>query len=123
MDKKIVEVKNLRKGYNEVTAVDNLSFEIYENEIFGMVGPNGAGKTTTIECVEGLRNKDSGEIKILGLNNPETDGDLKTKIGIQLQESSLPERIKVREAMEMFSSLYPRTIDWKDLLAKLNLTE
>ena len=123
MGKKVVEVKNLVKTYNGVTAVDNLSFEIYENEIFGMVGPNGAGKTTTIECVEGLRNKDSGEIKILGLNNPETDGDLKTKIGIQLQESSLPERIKVREAMEMFSSLYPRTIDWKDLLAKLNLTE
>jgi len=121
--KKVIEVENLVKKYNRTTAVDNASFEVYESEIFGMVGPNGAGKTTTIECIEGLREKDEGTIRVFSQDISKANQSLKTKIGIQLQESSLPDKIKVREAMEMFSSLYPRTIDWKNLLIKLNLED
>ena len=69
----IVEVEQLRKRYGSVTAVDGISLEVYEGEIFGMVGPNGAGKTTTIECIEGLRRADSGEIRVLGCD-PQRDG-------------------------------------------------
>lgn len=123
MRKKVIEVKNLVKKYNKITAVDNASFDVYEGEIFGMVGPNGAGKTTTIECIEGLREKDAGTIKVFSQDISKENWSLKIKIGIQLQESSLPDKIKVREAMEMFSSLYPHTIDWKNLLMKLNLED
>jgi len=123
VEKKVIEVENLVKKYDGVTAVDNASFEVYEGEIFGMVGPNGAGKTTTIECVEGLREKDSGTIRVFSQDISKANQSLKIKIGIQLQESSLPDKIKVREAMEMFSSLYPQTIDWKNLLVKLNLED
>jgi len=121
--KKVIEVENLVKRYDGVTAIDNASFEVYESEIFGMVGPNGAGKTTTIECIEGLREKDAGTIRVFSQDISKANQSLKIKIGIQLQESSLPDKIKVREAMEMFSSLYPRTIDWKNLLIKLNLED
>lgn len=123
VEKKVIEVENLVKKYDGVTAVDNASFEVYEGEIFGMVGPNGAGKTTTIECVEGLREKDSGTIRVFSQDISKANQSLKIKIGIQLQESSLPDKIKVREAMEMFSSFYPQTIDWKNLLVKLNLED
>ncbi len=123
MVKKVIEVENLVKRYDGVTAIDNASFEVYESEIFGMVGPNGAGKTTTIECIEGLREKDAGTIRVFSQDISKANQSLKIKIGIQLQESSLPDKIKVREAMEMFSSLYPRTIDWKNLLIKLNLED
>lgn len=123
MVKKVIEVENLVKKYNEVTAVDNASFEVYEGEIFGMVGPNGAGKTTTIECIEGLREKDAGTIRVFSQDISKANQSMKIKIGIQLQESSLPDKIKVREAMEMFSSLYPRTIGWENLLIKLNLED
>lgn len=123
MVKKVIEVEDLVKKYDGVTAVDNASFEVYEDEIFGMVGPNGAGKTTTIECIEGLREKDAGTIRVFSQDISKTNQSLKIKIGIQLQESSLPDKIKVREAMEMFSSLYPRTIDWKNLLIELNLED
>ena len=123
VEKKVIEVENLVKKYDGVTAVDNASFEVYEGEIFGMVGPNGAGKTTTIECIEGLREKDSGTIRVFSQDISKANQSLKIKIGIQLQESSLPDKIKVREAMEMFSSFYPQTIDWKNLLVKLNLED
>lgn len=123
MVKKVIEVEDLVKKYDGVTAVDNASFEVYEDEIFGMVGPNGAGKTTTIECIEGLREKDAGTIRVFSQDISKANQSLKIKIGIQLQESSLPDKIKVREAMEMFSSLYPRTIDWKNLLIELNLED
>lgn len=123
MVKKVIEVEDLVKKYDGVTAVDNASFEVYESEIFGMVGPNGAGKTTTIECIEGLREKDAGTIRVFSQDISKANQSLKIKIGIQLQESSLPDKIKVREAMEMFSSLYPLTIDWKNLLIELNLED
>jgi ABC-2 type transport system ATP-binding protein len=119
----VVEVRDLIKRYSNLLAVDEISFEVYEGEIFGMVGPNGAGKTTTIECIEGLRRPDSGSIQVLGMD-PRQDGyTLREQIGIQLQESALPDRIKVWEAMEMFATFYPKTVDWNALLEQLGLIE
>lgn len=86
----VVQVENLHKVYGHVVAVDDVSFEVQEGEIFGMVGPNGAGKTTTIECVEGLRRPDGGSISVLGLV-PQADGyALRERIGMPLQEAALP---------------------------------
>jgi len=119
----VIEVRDLLKQYPDVTAVDGVSFEIREGEIFGMVGPNGAGKTTTIECIEGLRSPDAGNVQVLGLD-PQRDGyQLREHIGVQLQESALPYRIKVWEALDMFASFYSRAVDWRPLLEQLGLAE
>ncbi|HDN79565.1 MAG: ABC transporter ATP-binding protein [Chloroflexi bacterium] len=110
----VVQVQNLRKVYGSVVAVDGISFEVQEGEIFGMVGPNGAGKTTTIECIEGLRIPDSGSISVLGLD-PQRDGyELRERIGVQLQESALPHRLKVGEAIDLFASFYRRSLPRKE---------
>jgi len=91
----VIEVDNLRKRYRDHVAVHDISFSVERGEIFGIVGPNGAGKTTTVECVEGLRTPDGGSIKVLGLD-PRRDGaELRHRIGAQLQESALPDRMKV----------------------------
>jgi ABC-2 type transport system ATP-binding protein len=88
-----------------------------------MVGPNGAGKTTTVECIEGLRQPDGGHIRVLGLD-PHHDGyALRARIGIQLQESVLQDRMKVWEALDLFASFYPRSVDWEPLLEQLGLAE
>jgi len=118
----IIEVEHLRKTYGSIVAVKDVSFKVFHGEIFGMVGPNGAGKTTTIECVEGLRRPDSGVIKVLGLNPVSDHHALLKKIGIQLQESDLPDRIKVKEVMELFASLYENALPWKQLLENLGLS-
>jgi len=121
--KPIVQVEHLRKVYGSTVALDDVSFEIYQGEIFGMVGPNGAGKTTTIECIEGLRRPDGGHIRVLGLD-PHRDGyALRSRIGIQLQESVLQDRIKVWEALDLFAAFYPRSISWQPLLEQLGLAE
>jgi ABC-2 type transport system ATP-binding protein len=121
--KAVVKVENLRKAYGSVVAVDGVSFEVYEREIFGMVGPNGAGKTTTIECVEGLRKLDGGSIQVLGLD-PQRDGyALRPRIGVQFQHTSLQDRLKVWEALDLFSSFYPRSADWEGLLKQLGLAD
>jgi ABC-2 type transport system ATP-binding protein len=111
------------KLYRDVRAVDGVSFEIHEGEIFGMIGPNGAGKTTLMECVEGLRHHDSGRIDVLGHDPAKASATLKERIGIQLQASSLPARIKVREAFDLFASFYPRPVDTGVLLDRMGLTE
>jgi ABC-2 type transport system ATP-binding protein len=121
--KAVVQVEKLRKVYGSVVAVDDVSFEVYEGEIFGMVGPNGAGKTTTIECIEGLRRPDGGHTEVLGLD-PQRDGyALRGRIGVQLQEAVLQDRIKVWEALDLFASFYPRTTDWETLLEQLGLAD
>ena len=121
--KPIVQVEHLRKVYGSTVAVDDISFEVYQGEIFGMVGPNGAGKTTTIECIEGLRPPDSGHIRVLGLD-PHRDGyALRSRIGIQLQESVLQDRMKVWEALDLFASFYPHSVDWEPLLEQLGLAD
>src|SRR5208283_3864671 len=100
----IIEVANLRKAYKSVSAIDDISFQVNEGEIFGLLGPNGAGKTTTVECLQGLRHPDSGKISVLGLNPITEASNLKKQIGSQLQESALPDRIKVWEALDLFAS-------------------
>jgi ABC-2 type transport system ATP-binding protein len=103
--------------------VDDLSFEVNEGEVFGMVGPNGAGKTTTIECLEGLRRPDSGELRVLNLDPIRQEHDLRLVIGAQLQQAQLPDQLKVGEALDLFASFYPHPVSWKDLLARLGLIE
>jgi ABC-2 type transport system ATP-binding protein len=119
----IVKVQGLRKVYGATVAVEEVSFEVKEGEIFGMVGPNGAGKTTTIECLEGLRKPDAGTLRVLGMD-PQRDGHtLRERTGMQLQQSNLPDRMKVWEALDLYSSFYPKAADWKELLAQLGLEE
>lgn len=119
----VIHVEHLRKVYGAVTAVADVSFEVQAGEIFGLVGPNGAGKSTTIECIEGLRHPDAGQVSVLGLN-PQADGyALKERIGMQLQESALPDRIRVWEALELYASFYRYSIDWQSLLERLGLAD
>ncbi len=118
-----IEVKSLAKSYGRLKAVDGISFTVGAGEIFGMVGPNGAGKTTTIECLEGMRSPDSGEIRVLGLD-PRKDGrELRERIGVQLQQSSLPDDMKVWEALDLFSSYYRKPAPWQPLLDRLEITD
>jgi ABC-2 type transport system ATP-binding protein len=123
MSEAIVEVKNLCKSYRKIKAVDDISFKIYKGEIFGLVGPNGAGKTTAIECIEGLRKPDSGSLKVMDLNPTANGRTLRNSIGIQLQESQLPARLKVWEAISLFSSFYKKNIESTPLLKELGLEE
>lgn len=118
-----IEVRNLRRTYGDVIAVDGISFEVSEGEIFGLVGPNGAGKTTTIECIEGLRRPTSGHIRVLGMDPARERRVVAERIGVQLQESALPARLHVEEALALFGSLYRRTVGADDLLGLLALTE
>jgi ABC-2 type transport system ATP-binding protein len=119
----VIEVKNLQKTYRDINAVDDISFEVNEGEIFGMVGPNGAGKTTTIECIEGLRRADGGNVKLHGMDPYINRQAVARKIGIQLQESALPPRLRVGEALELFSSFYEHRANAEELLTRLGLTE
>lgn len=119
----IIEVKQVRKVYPAVAAVDGITFDVFAGEIFGIVGPNGAGKTTLIECIEGLRQPDAGFIRVKGKDPVKNGYDLKPIIGIQLQESALQDRIKVWEAVDLYASFYAHSIDQKVLLEQLGLAE
>ncbi|HEY4851767.1 MAG TPA: ABC transporter ATP-binding protein [Streptosporangiaceae bacterium] len=117
----VIDVGNVHKRYGGTVAVDDVSFTVDEAEIFGILGPNGAGKTTTVECIEGLRTPDRGRIRVLGLD-PRTDAaELHQQLGVQLQESELPERIEVGEALELYSSFYRTPADWVELMRTLGL--
>jgi ABC-2 type transport system ATP-binding protein len=118
----VIEVANLRKRYGQQVAVDDVSFTVERGEIFGILGPNGAGKTTTVECVEGLRSADSGNISVLGLDPRRDESELRRRVGVQLQKSELPEKMRVGEAMELFASFYPEPADGDKLLDDLGLT-
>jgi ABC-2 type transport system ATP-binding protein len=120
-DQIVVSVEGLRKYYGAVKAVDGISFQVHAGEIFGMVGPNGSGKTTTIECIEGLRQPDEGEVRVLGLDPQQDVYALRERTGIQLQSSNLPQRMRVSEALDLFASFYKETIDWRTLLEELGL--
>jgi ABC-2 type transport system ATP-binding protein len=119
----VIEVSHLKKVYGSTVAVEDVSFEVFEGEIFGLLGPNGAGKTTTMECVEGIRKSDGGTISVLGLDPRRDERALQDRIGVQLQEAQLQKRIKVWEAVDLWSSLYPRAVDGNSLLEQLGLTE
>jgi ABC-2 type transport system ATP-binding protein len=118
-----ISIDRLHKSYGDLRAVDGVSFEVSPGEIFGMVGPNGAGKTTTIECLEGLRRPDEGRLSVLGLDPQRQGYELRERIGVQLQESALPDRLKVREVMGLFAAFYRRPVDSGALLDQLGLSE
>ena len=118
-----IEVEHLVKRYADTTVVDDVSFTVEEGEIFGILGPNGAGKTTIVETIEGLRRPDEGRIRVLGLD-PERDvAEVRQRLGAQLQESRLPDKLKIREAMELFASFYRDPVRWPELLERLGLAE
>ncbi|MGW7685748.1 ABC transporter ATP-binding protein [Kribbella sp. NPDC054772] len=118
----IVEVSDLRKAYGARTVVDRVSFSVDEGEIFGILGPNGAGKTTTVECVEGLRVPDSGQVRVAGLDPVRDHAALTEVLGAQLQESELQAKLTVREALELYGALYPKPADWRPLAERLGLS-
>lgn len=120
----VVQVSNFRKTYGKFVAVEDISFDVYDGEIFGLIGPNGAGKTTTMECVEGLRIPDDGRISVLGLDPFRDIHMLQQRIGVQLQEAQLQKRIKVKEAVHLWANLYQRKAsDGEKLLEQLGLAE
>jgi ABC-2 type transport system ATP-binding protein len=119
----VVHVAAIRKTYGPTVAVDDISFDVHEGEIFGLIGPNGAGKTTTLECVEGLRKPDRGAITVLGLDPIRDVYALQNRIGVLLQEAQLQKRIKVREAVDLWASLYEMPVDGTRLLEQLGLSE
>jgi ABC-2 type transport system ATP-binding protein len=118
----VIEVQHLHKTYGDTVAVGDVSFTVHEGEIFGILGPNGAGKTTTVECVEGLREPDRGEISVLGLDPLRDRAELTQRLGVQLQESRLPDQLRVAEALELYSSFYQAPADWRELMEVLGIS-
>jgi ABC-2 type transport system ATP-binding protein len=119
----VVEVSGLRKEYGTTVAVADVSFAVEEGEIFGVLGPNGSGKTTTVECVQGLRRADAGRIRVFGLD-PATDAmKLRRLVGSQLQDSALPDRLRVGEALELFAAISPGGPPWRRLLEEWGLAD
>src|SRR3954462_1809561 len=112
----VVQVEGIRKTYCRAVAVDGVSFEVRQGEIFGLIGPNGAGKTTTMECVEGLRRPDRGRIAVLSLDPTRDTRMLQQRVGVQLQQAQLQKRITVAEAVDLWASLYRRHVDPVGLL-------
>src|SRR4051812_1009352 len=119
----VIQVAGCGKSYGSTVAVHDVSFDVLDGEIFGLIGPNGAGKTTTMECVEGVRTPDRGTITILGLDPFRDVYAIQERIGVQLQQAQLQKRIKVREAVGLWASLYKKPVDGDRLLEQLGLTE
>ena len=117
----VITVEHLHKRYGGAVAVDDVSFAVEQGEIFGIVGPNGAGKTTTVESIEGLRVPDRGRIRVLGLDPQRDAAELHQRVGVQLQDSQLPDRLRVAEALELYCSFYRHPADWRELLTMLGL--
>ncbi len=117
-----VTITNLVKRYGSVLAVDDVSFSIREGEIFGIIGPNGAGKTTIVECISGLRAPDSGSIRVYGFSPQRDRDEIREFVGVQLQESALPPRLRVGEALDLFASFYPSPLDPVEVLDSLGIT-
>jgi ABC-2 type transport system ATP-binding protein len=116
-----VEVAHLRKSYGSLVAVDDVSFSVAEGEIFGILGPNGAGKTTTVECVVGLREPDAGTIRLLGLDPRADQDEIHEIVGVQLQDSAFPAKLRVGEILDMYRSFYRRPADATELVEALGL--
>src|SRR5277367_2000045 len=123
MPNSILQVENLVKHYGEVQAVRGVSFSVEEGEVFGLLGPNGAGKTSTVEILEGLRAPDSGRISVCGLDPQKSPNQLKHEIGAALQSTSLPDKLRVMEALKLFASFYKRRRDPEELLKRFGLVE
>jgi ABC-2 type transport system ATP-binding protein len=119
----IIQVDNLTKRYGSVTAVNEVSFSVERGEVFGILGPNGAGKTTTVEMIEGLRKPDSGSIKICGIDALKDAARIKQMIGVQLQATSIYDNISVKEAVDLFSSYYKKSVPTGKILEEVSLTD
>ncbi|WP_105616185.1 ABC transporter ATP-binding protein [Vallitalea okinawensis] len=117
----VLKVEGLSKTYKDITAVNNLSLQVHQGEIFGLLGHNGAGKSTTIECILGTKNVDGGCISLLGLNPRQQRKKLFENVGVQFQESSYQSKIRVDEICKITESLYKKTLDWKKLLRDFSL--
>lgn len=121
--KKIIEVTNLVKQYGDFTAVKGISFEVFENEIFGLLGPNGAGKSTTLEIIETLRDKTSGTVTVDGIDLDKDPNSIKQLIGVQLQSSGYYPGLNLTELIHLFGGLYNQPVKPKELLARFNLED
>ena len=119
----VVTVQHLVKRYGHLAAVNDVSFSIGEGEIFGIIGPNGAGKTTTVECISGLRAPDAGSISVYGFSPQKDRNKIRALVGVQLQESALPPRLKVGEAVRLFASFYSNPLDPDELLESLGIKQ
>src|SRR6201990_1428083 len=119
----IITVKNLVKKYGDFTAVNDISFEVYEGEIFGLLGPNGAGKSTTLEIIETLRDKTSGEVIVDGFELDKNPSAIKKIIGVQLQTSGFYPGLNLIELIRLFGGLYNKPVKPMELLKKVNLVE
>lgn len=119
----IISVKELKKVYGSFTAVDGISFSVYQGETFGILGPNGAGKTTTLEMIEGLKSMTSGEVILDGKNVTTHPRDVKAVIGVQLQASSFFDGLNLRELIDTFAALYGKKVDAMELLREVQLEE
>ncbi len=117
----VISVRGLRKSYGTFEAVRGISFEVHAGEVFGLLGPNGAGKTTTVEILEGLRQRSSGETIVLGYDPGLETRAIKDRIGVCLQATNLPDKIKVHEALALFAAFYSRNTDREKLLERLQL--
>lgn len=120
-DKSIIQVNHLSVKYRDIVAVDDVSFEVRENEIFGIIGPNGAGKTSLVEAIEGLRVTASGEISISGMDPKADRIKLYNQIGVQLQQTSYPDQAKVEDICKLFSSFYDNPVPYDRLLSDMKL--
>src|SRR5205823_10202746 len=116
-----ISVQDLHKSYADVEAVRGIDLEVPSGEVFGLLGPNGAGKTTTIEILEGLRPRTSGKVSVLGFDPAVETKEVKNRIGVCLQATNLPDKMKVHEALELFDAFYARHIDRDKLLQRLQL--
>ena len=119
----VIEVRNLNKRYGDTVAVGDVSFDVAEGEIFGILGRNGAGKTTTVECIAGLRALSGGAISVLGHDPYRDRADVTRQLGIQLQDSQLPPKLRVAEALQLYASFYRHPADWRMLMDQAGLVE
>jgi ABC-2 type transport system ATP-binding protein len=119
----VIQVAGLHKAYGDFEAVRGIDFDVSEGEVFGLLGPNGAGKTTTVEILEGLRPRSKGQVKVLGFDPEVSKRSLKDRIGVCLQATNLPDKLRVREALDWFAAFYSRKADCNKLLQRLQLWE
>lgn len=117
----VITVRDLHKSYDKLEAVKGIDFEVGAGEVFGLLGPNGAGKTSTVEILEGLRSRSGGEAKVLGFDPDRQKRQLKDRIGVCLQATNLPAKIRTQEALDLFASFYTRRLNSEQLLKRLQL--
>lgn len=121
--KNVVSCAAVSRNFGSFTALEDVSFNVREGEIFGVVGPNGAGKTTLLNCMEGLDRPSSGRVEVLGFDPVRDQHSLVQQIGVQLQSAALPPRLTVHDALELYSAFYERPRPWRELLTDLGIKD